>query len=93
MTSSIQISDVTGLEIELSIRPLEEVGSAIGRTAVINDSGQIDGAVGNLSDCVHVDGSSGPCGSGGGLIPSYSDAEAPSGSINAVKYDVLSNCA
>jgi hypothetical protein len=29
---------------------------------VINGSGQIDAATGNLSDCVRVDGTSGPCG-------------------------------
>jgi hypothetical protein len=81
-SSPIQISDVTGLQNELSIRPLEGTGYAIGRTAVINDAGQIDGAVGNPSDCVRVDGSSGPCGSGGGLVPSYSDAETPSGAVN-----------
>jgi hypothetical protein len=51
--------------------------------AVIDASGQIDGASGNLSDCVRVDGSSGPCGSGGGgVLPSFSDSETPGGSIN-----------
>ncbi|MBV8845232.1 MAG: hypothetical protein JO307_20695 [Bryobacterales bacterium] len=84
VTSAIQISDVIGLQNELSIRAMEGAGYAIGRTAVINDAGQIDAAVGNLSDCVRVDGSSGPCGSGGGLIPSYSDAEIPSGTVNGV---------
>ena len=84
VTSSIQISDVTGLQNELALRPMEGVGYAIGRTAVINNAGQIEGAVGNLSDCVRVDGSSGPCGSGGGLIPNYSDAETPSGVINGL---------
>jgi hypothetical protein len=84
VTTSIQISDVTGLQNELSIRPMEGTGYAIGRTAVINDAGQIDAAIGNLSDCVRVDGSSGPCGSGGGLIPSYSDAEMPAGAVNGI---------
>jgi len=84
VTTSIQISDVTGLQNELTIRPMEGTGYAIGRTAVINNAGQIDAAVGNLSDCVRVDGSSGPCGSGGGLIPSYSDAETPSGPVDGV---------
>src|SRR5262249_54819448 len=55
-----------------------------GRSSVINQAGQIDAASGNLSDCVRVDGSSGPCGSGsgGGVLPSFADGEIPHGSIN-----------
>ena len=60
-----QISDVVGLANALALLPQEGVGFTLGRAAVINSSGQIDGAAGNLSDCVRVDGSSGPCGSGG----------------------------
>ena len=72
-----------GLENELALRPQEGVGFTVGRAAVINTSGQIDGAAGNLSDCVRVDGSSGPCGSGGGgVLPSFSDGEMPAGTIN-----------
>lgn len=83
VTTAIQISDVVGLENELAIRPSEGVGFAIGRTAIIDSSGLIDGAAGNLSDCVRVDGSSGPCGSGSsGLLPSFSTGETPSGTIN-----------
>jgi len=83
VTAPIQISDVVGLENELALLPVEGAGFAIDRAAVINASGQIDGASGNLSDCVRVDGSSGPCGSGGGgVLPSFSDGEVPTGSIN-----------
>jgi len=84
ITTAIQISDVTGLENQLALRPQDGVGFTLGRAAVINSSGQIDGASGNLSDCVRVDGSSGPCGTGGGsgLLPSFSDSETPSGAIN-----------
>jgi hypothetical protein len=83
VTSPVQIADISGLENELALRPLEGIGFAVGRAAVINSSGQIDGSVGNLSDCVRVDGTSGACGSGGGgLLPSFSDSEVPSGSIN-----------
>lgn len=78
----IQISDVVGLANELALRPMKGVGFTIGRTAIINQSGQIDGAAGNLSDCVQVDGSSGPCGSGGGILPSFSDGEIPVGAVN-----------
>ncbi len=86
VTSPVQIGDVVGLQNELALRPLEGVGFAVGRAAIINSSGQIDGAAGSPSDCVRVDGSSGPCGSGGGggLLPSFADGEVPSGSANGV---------
>ncbi len=85
VTTPVQISDVTGLVNQLAIRPQEGVGFAVGRAAVINSSGQIDAAAGNLSDCVRVDGSSGPCGSGGGgggVLASFSDGETPAGAVN-----------
>jgi hypothetical protein len=81
--SPIEISDVVNLTNELAVRPSEGAGFTIGRTAVIDSSGLIDGAAGNLSDCVHVDGSSGACGSGGGgVLPSFSDGETPGGTVN-----------
>jgi hypothetical protein len=83
VTTPIQIGDVVGLTNELALLPMEGVGFGIGRTAVINQSGQIDAASGNLGDCVRVDGSSGPCGSGGGVAAgSFADAEVPAGVIN-----------
>ncbi len=83
VTSEIDISDVTGLQNQLTIRPQEGVSFTVGRAAVIDTSGEIDGAAGNLTDCVRVDGSSGPCGSGGsGVLPSFSDEETPGGAIN-----------
>ena len=83
VTTPIQIGDVTGLTNELAVRPMEGVGFAISRTAVINPAGQIDGASGTLSDCVRVDGSSGPCG-GGGISYIFSDSENPTGAIDGV---------
>jgi hypothetical protein len=82
--SPVQIGDVIGLANELEVRPMHGVGYTLGRAAVINNSGQIDGASGSLSDCVHVDGSSGPCGSGGGggVGGAFADAEIPAGTIN-----------
>jgi hypothetical protein len=79
----VQISDVTGLPNELSVRPMKGVGFGIGRAVVINQAGQLDAATGNLGDCVRVDGSSGPCGSGGGGVGgSFADAETPAGIVN-----------
>jgi hypothetical protein len=80
----VQIGDVVGLTNELASRPLKGVGFGIGRAAVINQSGQIDAATGNLGDCLHVDGSSGPCGSGAGGGANFADAEVPAGAINGV---------
>ena len=80
----IQIGDVTGLANALAVRPTEGAGFGIGRTAIINQAGQIDAASGNLGDCVHVDGAPARCGSAGsggsgGVLPSFSDAETPAG--------------
>lgn len=84
VTTPVQISDVVGLSNELSVRPMKGVGFGIGRAAVINQAGQIDAASGNLGDCLRVDGSSGPCGSGGGGTAgsSFADAEVPAGAVN-----------
>jgi hypothetical protein len=81
-SSPITIGDVTGLSNALAVRPQEGVGFAIDRAAIINDAGQIEGAVGNAGDCVHVDGSTGACGGGGGLATLYSDSETPAGAVN-----------
>ncbi len=85
-SSPIQIGDVTGLTNALAVRPTEGVGFGIGRAAVINQAGQIEAAAGNLGDCVHVDGTSNTCGGGGGggILPLYSDAETPGGTIDGI---------
>ncbi|HEY1757365.1 MAG TPA: hypothetical protein VGG72_18470 [Bryobacteraceae bacterium] len=82
ITSPVAISDVVGLTNALALAAQTGVGFTLDRTAVINGSGQIDGASGNLSDCMHVDGTSGPCGGGGGVYPGFSDSEIPAGLIN-----------
>src|ERR1051325_4119816 len=79
VTSPVQIGDVIGLSNELTVRPQKGVGFSIGRAAIINQAGQIDGASGNLGDCVRVDGSSGPCGGGGGVGAGLTDAEVHAG--------------
>jgi hypothetical protein len=57
---------------------------AVARAAEIDSTGAIDGATGNLGDCLDVDGTS-PCGSGGGTSGSgtFVEAEVPSGPINS----------
>jgi hypothetical protein len=79
----IQESDVVGLTGDLALRPVMGTGFSPGRAAMINASGGIDAVVGNPSDCVFVDGTSGSCGTGGGGGGAqYSDAEVPGGTVN-----------
>jgi len=73
---TIPESSVIGLIGDLAARPLEGVAFAPGRVAIIDSTGAIDGASGSLSACVHVDGSSGPCG------PAFVDEEVPAGVVN-----------
>ncbi len=79
--TAIQESDVTGLVQDLVARAVKGPGYANSRTAVINDTGGLDGAAGNPSDCVRVDGTAGPCGSGGGSV-GFVDEEVPSGAVD-----------
>ena len=84
-STSLQITDVTGLSNALNIRPTEGTSFAVSRAAVIDSTGALDGATGNLSDCVHVDGTTGPCGTGSGGSTgsgSFVDAEFPAGTID-----------
>lgn len=79
-SSTIQITDVTGLSNELAIRPMIGPAFANSRAAVIDATGAIDGAAGNASDCLHVDGTSASCGGGSSNI--FVDSEVPSGAMN-----------
>ena len=72
-------SGVTGLTNDLSLRPMKGTGFSVGRAAMINSAGGIDAVIGNPSDCVFVDGTSGAC---GGASPLFSDAEVPGGTID-----------
>ena len=78
----IEIPDVVGLEEALALRPVKGASYAPSRAAYIGASGALEGVSGNLSDCVRVDGTSGPCGTGGSSAPGFTDAETPAGLIN-----------
>jgi hypothetical protein len=78
----ISIADVTGLQAALNLRALIGTTFAPSRTAIIDATGAIDGAAGTLSDCMHVDGTSGPCGTGGSGSSGFVDAETPGGTLN-----------
>ena len=86
-------ADVIGLLNDLEQRPVKGSGFGTGRVAVINQSGEVETVVGDSSECVRVDGTSGPCGTGnqffdaetpGGLVdgsnPTFTLAASPSGS-------------
>jgi hypothetical protein len=76
----IQESDVVGLVGDLGLRPVKGPGFSAGRAALINDTGAIEAVIGNPSDCVLVDGTSGPCGAGGG--PQFVDGEVLTGIVD-----------
>jgi hypothetical protein len=81
--TAVQESDVVGLIADLGSRPLKGTGFAAGRIALVNSSGLLDSVTGTASDCVHVDGSSGPCGDGSALsLPSFIDGDSPSGIVD-----------
>lgn len=75
----ISIADVTGLQNALNVRPAEGTSFGLSRSAVIDATGAIDAATGNSTDCLHVDGTSGPCSS---ISTTFIDGEVPSGTIN-----------
>ncbi len=78
----VQESDVEGLVEDLAIRPVKGSSYAPSRAAYIGASGALEGVSGNLSDCVRVDGTSGPCGSSTVGAVVFVDAETPAGLIN-----------
>jgi hypothetical protein len=79
LTTPVQESDVVGLIADLGARPLKGPGYAAGRVAVVNPMGALESAVGSATDCVRVDGSSGPC---GGAQPSFVDGDSPAGMVD-----------
>ena len=75
----INISDVTGLQSALNVRAVVGTGFGTSRSAVIDATGAIDAAVGNLGDCLHVDGTSGPCST---FSTTFIDGEVPAGTLD-----------
>jgi hypothetical protein len=82
--SPIPESNVIGLLADLAVRPVEGANYVVGGVAMIDQTGALESILGNVSDCVHVDGSSGPCGTAGSGAtgPNFTDAEVPSGAVN-----------
>ena len=72
-------SGVVGLIADLGARPLKGAAFAAGRAAIVDPTGMLVSAAGDPSDCLRVDGSSGPCGSSS---PSFVDAESLTGIVD-----------
>jgi hypothetical protein len=83
--STILLSDVQGLNEALADRPTKAAGYSIGRTLVVDINGDLTGVLGSPGDCVKVDGTAGPCGSGTGSLPvTFVDLEIPAGALDGV---------
>lgn len=78
----VQMTDVIGLNEALAARPVKGTGYGAGRAAVIDGQANISAATGSPSDCVRVDGTSGPCGAGAAVA--FVDMETPNGVVNGV---------
>jgi hypothetical protein len=82
-TAPIPESNVIGLTADLAARPVAGPGYSGGRVAYIDATGALEAVTGSVADCVHVDGSSGPCGaSGGSASPTFMDGEALAGVVD-----------
>ncbi len=81
VTGSIPISDVVGLSAELAARPTMGATYTPSRVAMIAADGSLESVVGDVGDCVRVNGSTGPCGGATGG-PGFADAETPAGVVN-----------
>lgn len=81
-SGDLQITDVEGLEAELAARMVRSPLLQANRAAIINANGELTSAAGNATDCVRADGTTGPCGGGGGSLPLLVDGETPVGTVN-----------
>jgi hypothetical protein len=63
--TTITIPDVQNLTQELANRPIRGTGFSSNRALRTNATGQLESVDGPATDCVKVDGSAGPCGTGG----------------------------
>jgi hypothetical protein len=81
-TTPITEADVVGLVEDLAIRPVKGAGYAPSRAIFADASGALQAVVGNLTDCVRVDGTAGPCGEPAIAGPAFTDGETPAGLVN-----------
>jgi len=81
--ATIAETQVTGLPADLILRPIKGAGYSPGRSAVINDAGEIEAVAGNAGDCVRVDGTAAACFDTAALA-SFVDAETLTGTTDGV---------
>jgi hypothetical protein len=77
--TTVQESDIVGLVSDLGARPLKGPAYSGGRVAYVNPAGAMETVNGTPTDCVRVDGSSGPC---GGIPPNFVDNDSPAGVVD-----------
>src|SRR5579883_2350310 len=77
--TAVSESSVVGLLSDLGARPVKGPSFAAGRVVLVDSAGMLESAGGTASDCLRVDGSSGPCGGAGA---SFVDGEPPSGIVD-----------
>jgi hypothetical protein len=80
-TEQVTEADVVNLVADLAARPEEGSGYAPSHAAYIDTSGMLEAVTGSTDNCVHVDGTSGPCGASG-TGPGFVDGETPAGLVN-----------
>ena len=80
-TAPIEITDVTGLANELAARPTKGSEYTASSAVVIGPTGLLESATGEPTDCVRVDGTSGPCGAGDSAS-GFVDNEVPAGAVD-----------
>jgi len=78
-TGPIPESGVTGLIADLGARPVKGPSYAAGSVALVDSTGMLAAVSGDPSDCVRVDGSTGPC---GGASPNFIDSESLAGIVD-----------
>ena len=79
--TAIPEADVTGLLTDLSLRPVKGSSYGTSRTAMVDSGGTLNTVEGSLSDCVHVDGTSGVC-YDATQAPTFINGGTPSGTID-----------
>jgi hypothetical protein len=80
-TTPIPESSVVGLVDDLNVRPMKGVAFGTNGVAIVDDTGALETAAGQIGDCVLVDGTTGPC---GGNAPTFADAETPNGTLDGM---------
>jgi hypothetical protein len=83
---------VTGLIADLGVRAIKGPGYAPSRAAAVDPAGFLVSVAGSPSDCVHVDGTSGPCASTDNPPDLAGDASGTTSSVtvNAIQHTPVS---